>query len=487
VLTQWIVGAAESLGLPVQSTSIPGVAQRTGATTYYIEIWPQPLAADAPRPLLALLPGIGDVDLMLASELMEAGRTVMAGFVTPDRTLAIASTARAHVMDEKIAMGDGRHDSARLIEALAQRSRAHILIDMAEIARRAGAMINAVMLGAMAGANALPIPPEAFEAAITRDGKAVDSNLRGFRAGLDAVRQGATHPTIASAPDDAAPSAEFQHAIAALPAAARATAQQGVERLIRYQSPAYAHLYLDRLKPIAAAEQRAGGSGRLTAETARQLALRMSYEDVVKVAAAKIDPGRLPRIAAEIGAQPNEPVRLAEFLKPGIEELCSILPPKLAHRILAAAERRGLTGRLHWGMTIQSTSVAGFLCLRLVAALRRLRPRSHRFGETQREIEAWLALVAQAAESSPDLALEIVECAGLLKGYGDTLQRGRASYQRIESDLFAPVLAGQMPVTLAVDAIASARAAALADPEGEGLARCLAEIRSRASAAIAAE
>jgi Pyruvate/2-oxoacid:ferredoxin oxidoreductase gamma subunit/pyruvate/2-oxoacid:ferredoxin oxidoreductase beta subunit len=487
VLTQWIVGAAESLALPVQSTSIPGVAQRTGATTYYIEIWPQPLAADAPRPLLALLPGIGDVDLMLASELMEAGRTVAAGFVTPDRTLAIASTARAHVMDEKIAMGDGRHDSARLAEALAQRSRSHILIDMAEIARRAGAMVNAVMLGALAGAGCLPIPPEAFEAAIARDGKAVDSNLRGFRAGLDAVRHRAPSALTASAPGESSSSADLQHEIAALPAAACATVQQGVERLVRYQDLAYARLYLDRLKPIAAADQRAGDSGRLTAEAARQLALRMSYEDVVKVAAAKIDPARMARVAVEVGAQPNEPVRLAEFLKPGIEELCSILPPKLARRILAAAERRGIAARLHWGMTIQSTSVAGFLCLRFIAALRRLRPRSYRFAEVQCEIDAWLALVAQAAGSSPDLALEIVECAGLLKGYGETLQRGRASYRRIESELIAPALAGQMPAALAVDAIASARAAALADPEGESLARCLAEIRSRSSAAVAAE
>ena len=40
VLTDWIVGAAADAGYPVQSTSIPGVAQRTGATTYYIEILP---------------------------------------------------------------------------------------------------------------------------------------------------------------------------------------------------------------------------------------------------------------------------------------------------------------------------------------------------------------------------------------------------------------------------------------------------------------
>src|ERR1700674_3372607 len=92
VLTQWIVNAAAAQGFPVQSTSIPGVAQRTGATTYYIEIWPQPRRdPDERRPVLALAPGIGDIDILLASELMEAARMVAAGFVTPERTLAIAS------------------------------------------------------------------------------------------------------------------------------------------------------------------------------------------------------------------------------------------------------------------------------------------------------------------------------------------------------------------------------------------------------------
>ena len=188
VLSNWIVTAAESLGFPVQSTSIPGVAQRTGATTYYIEIVP---AADkgGRRPVLALLPGVGDIDVVLASELMEAGRAVAAGFVTPDRTLAIASTSRFYVMNEKIAMGDGRYDSGRLMQAIEQHSRARRLLDMEEIARRTGAMLNAVMLGVLAGSDALPIPAEAFEAAIRADGKAVESNLRGFRAGFDAAQE----------------------------------------------------------------------------------------------------------------------------------------------------------------------------------------------------------------------------------------------------------------------------------------------------------
>ncbi len=73
----------------MQSTSIPGVAQRTGATTYYIEMFPVPSARTrrASARCWRSSPGVGDVDIVVASELLEAGRAVAAGFVTPDRTL----------------------------------------------------------------------------------------------------------------------------------------------------------------------------------------------------------------------------------------------------------------------------------------------------------------------------------------------------------------------------------------------------------------
>src|SRR5262249_26161937 len=150
----------------------------------YIEIVPVPADELPARPVLALAPGVGDVDIVLASELMEAGRTIAGGSVTPDRTLMIASTARSYLVVEKMAMGDGRYDSARLVETHAQ---SHLLLDMDALAKQSGAMINAVMLGLIAGCGRVPIPAAAFERAIPADGKAVDANLRGFRSGLDAA------------------------------------------------------------------------------------------------------------------------------------------------------------------------------------------------------------------------------------------------------------------------------------------------------------
>jgi indolepyruvate ferredoxin oxidoreductase, alpha subunit len=490
VLTSWIVSAAESLGFPVQSTSIPGVAQRTGATTYYIEFMPVQAREGAAPPVLALAPGIGDVDVMMASELMEAGRAVAAGFVTRDRTLAIASTSRFLVMNEKIAMGDGRYDSSRLAKAIEENSRAHILIDMEAIARRTGAFINSVMLGIIAGSGRLPIPSAAFEAAIHADGKGVDGNLRGFRAGLEAVQNAAVAPLPDSPPqagERTGGEADLAADIDRFPETARDIIREGVRRLVAYQSEAYARLYLDRLAPIRDADARADAGGRLVRETARHLAVRMSYEDVIRVAQAKTDPARFGRIAAEVGARPGEPVRIVEFLKPGVEELCSMLPPSLARRVLSFAEQREKLARAHWGMEVNTTSVSGYLRFRLLAKLARWRPRTYRYAEEQREIERWLGLIVDAATQSAELALEIAECARLIKGYGDTHKRGTGNYRLIETHVIAPALAGPLPPRQAADAVASARTAALVDPDGESLAKCLDAIGAPELRRIAAE
>jgi indolepyruvate ferredoxin oxidoreductase beta subunit len=178
---------------------------------------------------------------------------------------------------------------------------------------------------------------------------------------------------------------------------------------------------------------------------------------------------------------------VTEFLKPGIEEMCSILPPWLATRILSLAERRGWIDRVHWAMEVNTASVSGFLRFWLLAKLRGWRPRSYRYEQEQHAIEGWLALIVEAARLSVDLALEIAECARLIKGYGDTHKRGTGNYRLIEARIIQPVLAGRIPLRQGIDAVASARAAALVDPEGEALTHCLDELDRHKSMSIAAE
>jgi indolepyruvate ferredoxin oxidoreductase beta subunit len=208
-----------------------------------------------------------------------------------------------------------------------------------------------------------------------------------------------------------------------------------VRRLASYQDLAYARLYLDRLGAIRDADIRSGANGQLLAETARHLAVRMSYEDVIRVAQVKLDPARFDRIARDLALKPDQLFTVTEFLKPGVEEFCSVLPPWLASRILALAERYPAFGRAHWGMSVNSASITGHLRFAMLAKLRPFRRKTFRYQEEQRVIETWLRYIVQAAALSSELALEIAECARLIKGYGDTHKRGSANYRLIETEL----------------------------------------------------
>lgn len=482
VLTDWIVEAANASGLAVQSTSVPGVAQRTGATTYYVEIFPTPLAelGDS-EPILALSPSLGEVDLIVATELMEAARGVTRGWSAPDRTHLIASTHRVHAVAEKMEMGDGRYDSDRLLAAIAAGTSDRLLFDMEQAAREAGCIVNAVLLGAVAGSGRLPISPEAFEQQIVASGKAVDSNLKGFRLGL-AAAQGEV--PAASSASHKRPHAEVAGAeavfarLGSLPAGVRAVAEEGVKRLVAYQDVRYARLYAERLDSLCAAT----GDEAVLARVAKYLAVRMSFEDVIHVARLKTAPERMERIRADIAARPGQPVVVKDFLKPGLEEVCALLPGFLARPILAAAHRGGWADKAAWGRQVNANGILGYASLRLLAGLKPWRRFSYRFAQEQAGIEEWLASVAAAARLSPALGIEVAECARLIKGYGETWRRGDANFQRIREAVIAPAAAGRWPLAFALDAIVNARAAALADPEGKSLDRTLAAIGEKAAA-----
>ena len=198
VLTDWIVAAAEHAGWVAQSTSVPGVAQRTGATIYYVEMLPP---RDGRHPVLSLMPTPGDVDVVAAAEFMEAGRAMLRGLVTPDRTTLIASTHRSLAVSEKEKPGDGVAPSEPVFEASDFAARRAIQFDMQKLAEDNGSVISAVMFGALAGAGVLPFARETFEAAIRAGGKGVEPSLRAFAAGFDrASRRAEPAPAAAAEP-----------------------------------------------------------------------------------------------------------------------------------------------------------------------------------------------------------------------------------------------------------------------------------------------
>jgi len=468
VLADWLVDAATAQGFPVQSTSIPGVAQRTGATTYYVEIYPVSVQRLAGRhPVLALTPSPGNIDVMAASELVEAGRAMQNGFVSPSRTVLVASSHRVYSITEKSAMGDGRFDEDKLHRATRELARRAVLFDMAELAVKSGTVINAVLFGAIAGTGVLPLTREACEAAIRKHGKGAEASLRGFAAGYASASE--ETPKKPRSEEKHWRDTTHQQASAlqervrsGFPPECHRILEEGVARLTDYQDVAYAHAYLDRLEPVLRVERdHGGGPGgyRLTNETGRYLALWMSYEDLIRVADLKTRPARLTRLRADVDAKAGEPVVVVEFLKPGIDEFCSVLPRRLARRVLAWAKGRSFSV----GMHVKTTTVSGYLMLRTLAWLKRFRRGTYRYDEEHRLIERWLSAISAAAAKDLGLALEIAECQRLIKGYGETHRRGTANFRSI----FATLVEGQpelAPVARAVQ-IRAARLAALAEPE----------------------
>ncbi|MFN9278392.1 MAG: 2-oxoacid:acceptor oxidoreductase family protein, partial [Betaproteobacteria bacterium] len=139
VLTQWLVDAARGAGHRAQATSIPGVAQRTGSTTYYLEFDPQRESERSGPPLVFnLSPVPGALDALVSSELLETARQASNGMLSAERTLVLSSSARTLTTLERMAPGDGRLDDAALRRLLEAFSREHQVLDMAGLARQHG-------------------------------------------------------------------------------------------------------------------------------------------------------------------------------------------------------------------------------------------------------------------------------------------------------------------------------------------------------------
>ncbi|MDM0031916.1 indolepyruvate oxidoreductase subunit beta family protein [Variovorax sp. J22P271] len=483
VLTEWLVDTARHAGYAAQSTSIPGVAQRTGATTYYVEVFPLPLAElGGRRPVFSLSPVPGALDAIVSSELLETTRQIGNGMSAPERTLVISSSARTLTTAERMQPGDGRADAQRLLEVVKAFSRAHHVFDMGAAAREAGTVVSAVMLGAIAGSALFPFPREAFERVVRggdggeKPSKTAAASLRGFAAAFDAVNAPREQAAMVArlldtSGGESAQATPLPPAVAAqFPAPMHDLLALGHARVLDYQDAAYAALYVERLAQVLAAERAADPAAAhgfsTTREMARWLALWMAFDDIVRVAELKSRASRAQRVRAEVKAGDADIVKVYDHFKPGAPEFAALLPAPLAQRVTAWDRRRSTP----WAMPLKvgSHSVIGMASLRLLASLRWLRRRGSRFAEEQALIARWLDAVVAGTRSDWRLGHEIALCGRLIKGYGSTNERGKANLLHVVDHLATAALPDGSPAARAT-AIAAAREAALADEAGKAL------------------
>lgn len=488
VLAGWIESVGRAGGYAVQATSVAGVAQRTGATIYYIEMAPQMGPQMAPlagrEPVFSLMPSAGDVDILVAAEMMEAGRAILRGFVTPDRTTLIASTHRALAVSEKTVPGDGIASSDEVRAAIGVAARRAILFDMDRLATRHGSVISASLFGALAGSGALPFARPAFRAAVAAGGRGAAASLAAFEAAADMAEAGGGDAPQAA--PDPAPSAaiagparllgDWQRLLArlsALPEPVHGMAGAGLRKVVDFQDCAYGGLYLDRLGRVLSAD-RPGAGWELTREAAKHIANAMAYDDVIRVADLKTRGARMARIGREMGAGEGRLLALTEFFHPRAEEIVGLLPAGMGARWRADPARMARLGR--WfgkGRRLRSDRFLPFLILWLVGGLRGWRPKTLRHADEMAHLDGWLSEALAVAGDDPALAVEMIRCRRLVKGYSDTHARGLSKFDRVMEG--ARLLHGRAD---AADWVRRLREAALMDEEGKALDGALATVRS---------
>lgn len=528
VLSEWLTAIAHHAGYAAQSTSIPGVAQRTGATTYFFELYPVPTAQLGGRqPVFSLNPIPGRLDALVSSELLETARAVSNGLPSPDRTLIITSSSRTLTNAERMHLGDGRLDDAALITIVQSACRAHHLLDMHRIARENGTVVSAVMLGAIAGSGLLPFAKDDYIAIVRDSGRGAQASLAGFEAARQRVQQGREQAALAQQLVGEAVATTVVKTVSGVtpdsspdllnefPVLSRDVLALGLARVVEYQDTVYGTLYLERMRCVHIAEASADASadstsakvgmredenhltknhaidgalhdaahqnandiadGAITREVARWLALWMAYDDIVRVADLKSRAARRQRVRNEVRVAEGDVLKTYEYFKPGVPEIAALLPAPLADRLKEANRRRLAEGRPAWEMPVRlaSHTILGTLLLRTLAAMKHLRRWSSRYVEEQALIDEWLGAVQEGAKQSRSLGFEIAQCGRLIKGYGSTNERGRDNLLHVIRHLAQPAF-GSAPER--ASAIRRARDAALADDAGKALDKTLNEL-----------
>jgi indolepyruvate ferredoxin oxidoreductase beta subunit len=212
------------------------------------------------------------------------------------------------------------------------------------------------------------------------------------------------------------------------------------------------------------AKSKAAGSSTLTEAVARSLALWMTFEDTIRVADLKTRAARFTRVREEVRAAPDQLIGITEFMKPRVAEIAGTMPAGMGRWVLRSPSVSGWLTRRTGGRKIRTSTIRGFLMLYVLGGMKRWRRGTLRYQEENARIEDWLARIERMLTTDYALAVELAKAQRLVKGYGETHERGWRNYTRIVEQL--DKLAAR-PDGAAV--LARLQEAALADEEGKTL------------------
>ena len=423
-LMNWILECARSQKLFVQGTSVPGVAQRTGSTSYYIEICDKNFDNEK-EPVLSLFPKPGRVDIVIASELLEAARVLERGYVNPDSTTLITSSSRIFTNLEKSHLSDGRFDQEKILNTCKKMSKNFICLDLNTMASDHSTIVSATMFGALAGSGVLPWKKSICEN-IFQDNIFGRNSLSGFNFAYEQVKVTSKNSTInKNNINNESLSSEFLNVI-----------NIGKERCADFQNSKYSEVFLSRVERILSIINQEDPEVLAVAENiVRRLALWMTYEDIPRVAQLKIKPDRFKKIKKEVNIKSNQILLIQDIFKPGINEIAAMLPARIGKWFIKNKKIMSHLPFIGKGMKINSLTISGFIILKFLSSFRYIRPVSLRYKEEQKNIDIWINNLILSLNKSISFSEGLADMPQLLKGYGDTWDRGIKKYNKINDAL----------------------------------------------------
>lgn len=496
VLSEWLFQAATRQGHRAQSVGLPGLAQRGGATSFYLEIAER---EDGDDPIFSQFPVPGHVDVIVAQEFLELGRVLQQGYGGP-RTTIVASTHRLHAVTEKMPIAGGTVGQDEL-DALARRLSARCLaVDTVAIARAAGfdeMSANAVLLGLLAASRALPIEDEQYLAGIKATAVAVERNSAAFQVGRSYLERANGHQQPATVPSAEQDVDSFDRVVRQR-AAELAPAQrpgfiavcqalprrfdgalvpilvEAVARLIDYQDRAYAEQYLRAVVRLAAdlPAPPSGWPGATMLQTAaRNVATMMAYEDAVRVAQLKTSQARFAAIKERLNVGPDQTYEIVDFLKPDLPEIYGLFPYWLVAPIVALS---GLSRRENLPTLEQkprTSTPAGYLRLRFLLLFKPLRRQSYRYHVERGWMSEYLQDLRRFARIDYELGCLVATTGQMIKGYGAVRRRTARARQRYIRNVITPLYEWErrQGAGFAVTARAAALAKKLLDRDDDGI------------------
>ena len=458
LFSQWLFDAAKIAGFAPVGVGLPGLSQREGATTYYLEFFANPEETS----LFSPFPGKGQVQILIGLELLELLRAIQSGYLSTDGVI-IGSTHRVLTADEKLPIKGGFVTEQQALPILYRTARQCIVFDAVKAATFAGLSeraANAILLGALAASEVLPFPTDAFRKAIEHYGVAVNFNLRAFEFGLkyrewsDKLNQLADEPASEweQIPEPNLPEAVLRKMEAlSLDDELAMTLRYAARWLCHYQDARYFARYLDKVQAIYEQERGRDGDLLVTKEVARILALRMAYEDAVRVAQLKTERQRFARLRKEHRLSDDTVYRVVDFFSPDWDELTGLLPLRMTNdqcindQCVNDQCHNDQCGNDQWAMPllpsqaeelrrpalqlrVETSSLSGYLLVRALLLFKPLRPYSRRFRKEWAAIEAWLEAVREAMDVDRDLAFLVARSGEMVRGYGRTRRKTLAAW-----------------------------------------------------------